>query len=1729
MSQTLKELIAKKRVLKTKLTKMKQKLSALELETSDYELFNENLKQLENEFKELFDSLYSVCKEDAIDDYIKEQEEVNDTIDDMAFDLNRKLSKNKTKDRSAELNLNSETNIKLPKINLPSFSGNLHEWLSFKDIFKASIHQNKNLSDAMKLQYLKSSLKGDAFRIVQSISIVDSNYELAWSLLEERYSNSREQVYAHLKRFMNMPVIQSESSSAILNLIDIASECMRSLETLEQKVEGFSTIMFAYILSQKLDINTKLWWERNLKKDSLPNLPELLEFLKDYARTLNASNVNIKRNPYKTSSMVSGITEKNVQKCNACNKENHNIYKCSKFLNFNVRDRVDLVKKQNLCFNCLRKNHSVRDCSSHSSCNKCNKKHHSLLCFEREKCLSSFPESRKGDNGSENTAPALNSKPLISNKSLNADALPFETNNQEHTFAGTANVLSNTKRVLLATAVVYIKGISGNFIPARCVIDSGSQSNFATYRLINSLQTRKEKIDVLVSCVTGASMSVKFKTTALICNNNGDYSRELDFLIVPKITHITPSNYVNLSDFKIFESVDLADPEFNKPGKIDLLLGAEVFFELLRFGQLKVPNSNLILQNSVFGFIVSGVYSDYQMQEELHCGLVNNVDLANEIKRFWEIEQVEEIGSIKSAEEIECNKHFIDTHKRDNSGRFVVQMPFKGDPSLLGDSKQIALNRLNSLWNRLDKDPKFAKLYCQFMREYENLGHMEQVFETEEPQTCYYLPHHGVYRPEKGTTKLRVVFNGSQLTSSGQSLNSIQLNGGVIQDELFSMVLRFRTYLYAFTADIKMMYRMINIDECQRDLQRIVWKNHKTDDVKTYRLCTVTYGTTSAPYLAMRCLKQLAIDGASQFPSASAVVQSNCYMDDILSGGSNLETVKILQKELIELFATCGMQLHKWSSNHPDLMTSVSNPEHYDFDQQSQTKVLGLQWKSTDDTFSFSLSCNQQHPVTKRNVLSTIARIFDPLGLLGPIITKAKVFLQRLWRLQIDWDKELPDKESHEWLEFVESLRKTVNNIRVDRYVLSENATKSAIFGFADASENAYGAVLYVVCTYVDSNKQSSSRLLCSKSRVSPIKTMTIPRLELCAAVLLAKLVNKVVSTINIEKDSIYLYSDSTIVLAWIKKCPSELKTFVASRVATIQRLTDINQWRHVPSQDNPADLVSRGLDPEKLLDNKFWFEGSSFLTQDKVSYAVDSEVGPTDNDSYLRELKCLTSSVQQEAKLSSAKPDPSFVDSLLKLSNNYDKILRIFCYILRFIQNLKRRKDRATGPLTLEELTQGEKVIIKTAQLPLYGNGKNTVIGNLYSLNPFIDENGILRVGGRLEKASLPFDHKFPIILPKKCKLSQIVFYTYHLKFMHVGPQALLNAVRTKFWPLGGRNLARKTVHLCVTCFKCKPILSAQIMSNLPSDRINESYAFNCTGLDLCGPFHVTYKNQRKGVLNKIYICVCICFVTRAIHLELLSDLTSDALIATLKRFFARRGKSSKIFTDNATNFVGANQQLKKWFSMIYFPNEELVSYLNSEHIDWHFIPPKSPHFGGLWESAVKSVKQHLKRVIGNLRLTYEEFETIVIQIEGILNSRPLTPLSNDDDCFEVLTPGHFLIGRSLAAIPEPQLIDTKDNRLSRWQRTTKIVQTIWKKWKTDYLNTLQQRSKWMVEKHNISVGAMVLIKEDYLPCCKWLLGRIIQVYKGTDGRVRVVKVRTQTGELKRAINKIAVLPIEN
>lgn len=1693
-----------KAAFKGKITRIETFLKDFkESDTSFFELSVklESVKEMKIKFVELQEQYFELPPKTDLKGTEDDLQEIDARLENVEVSLSfllNKITVNSNKDENVSSNENSNKNeisLKLPEIALPKFDGKYDSWNVFKNQFDNLISDNKQLTDSQKLFYLHSSLIGDA----KQIESKNDSFSSLFKALEDRYNNKRAIVESHINAIMNYEKIQYESYKDLRSFLDCINKNLRALKLLDYESDKLSEIMLVNIILRKIDKDTRKLFELSIETKEVPSLESVLSFIEKRSFVIENMNRNISvkpRNFASASKPKALIINRNENiKCILC-KEQHFLNKCTSFKSLDVQKRYEFVRNHKLCLNCLKKSHLVSQCKSNFNCLECNEKHNTLLCRKRniaqqhltDAAISiPIPSSQtEGRLGSDENALGLKKTFIDSREKSKTDSAEINS------FQSLTNVVNKKCNILLSTAIIYVEDSYGVRKQCRAILDNGSQINLITTDLANALGLKKEKIFAPVSGINGQVHTIKKKVLGTISNSNETFKKNLDFLVVNKITENTPSTKLDISEINL-PFLELADPEFFKPTKINILIGVEFFFEIIKAQTQKISDT-LLLKESVFGYLVAGSLPTEQVSH--YCFLTrNDENLEQAVERFWKLESVEVDDPIPSEELKYCDEHFKETHYRTEDGRYVVQMPFKEkilNESLFGDSKSLASVRLTQLWKRLERDPKMKLLYSEFMQEYEELNHMKETIEPDS-KAEYFLPHHGVYRPQSSSTKLRVVFNASAKTTNGKSLNDLLLKGGIIQEDIFSIMTRFRKHTYAFSADIEKMFRQILIHPDQTCMQKILWQKNIDDKVRVYNLQTVTYGTSCAPYLATRTLQQLALDEGGKFPLAAAAMD-DFYMDDCLSGSSDLQQAKTLRNELIQLLSRGGMTLHKWCSNHPDLQIGDKKIHPFEHSSEEKTvKTLGIQWNTSADSFYYKVCIDSSMVFTKRSVLSQIARIYDPLGLIGPVISKAKIFLQRLWLLKIAWHDTLPQPVALEWQKFV-SLLPSLENVKISRCVLTENPDEVIIHGFADASESAFGAVIYLQCVYNDGSLHSA--LLCSKSRVAPIKTMTIPRLELSACLLLAQLVQKCLKALKLNISNVLLWSDSTIALAWIESSPHLLKTFVSNRVVLIQQLSQTFQWQHVPSQDNPADLISRGLSPKDLLKN---------------------------------ELRALP-----DTNLNLITKD-NFIDTIVNLTNNFPKLIRIVSFIFRFTFNARNPNLKRVSSFTASELKESENYLIKEIQkqefspeIKCLSKGKMVPSNSkLKSLAPFLDNDDLIRVGGRLQNSSLGFDQKHPILLPANHKLTKLLIENIHEKTFHIGPQSLLYLVREKFWPINGRNICRQICHDCVICFKAKPTPAKQLMGNLPLERVTQNFVFNICGIDFCGPFLVKYKNQRKGIVNKVYVAIFICFTTRAIHLEVVTDLTTQSFLASLKRFFARRGKCQKLFTDNAKTFVGANKELKRLHNIVKYPDEILATYLSSEGIDWNFIPPRAPNFGGLWEAGVKSFKHHLKRVVGETRLTLEELLTIVVQIEGFLNSRPLCPMSCDPNDFQVLSPGHFLIGRPITSIPEPSLCDVLENRLSRWQKISKFTEKIWKLWHKDYLSNLQQRNKWHFEKDNVKEGSVVLIKEDNLPPSSWLMGRIQQLSYGADGKVRVCTIKTKTGILKRAITKLALLPM--
>ncbi|XP_075168995.1 uncharacterized protein LOC142241135 isoform X2 [Haematobia irritans] len=777
------------------------------------------------------------------------------------------------------------------------------------------------------------------------------------------------------------------------------------------------------------------------------------------------------------------------------------------------------------------------------------------------------------------------------------------------------------------------------------------------------------------------------------------------------------------------------------------------------------------------------------------------------LERFWNVEECSPSPTQGfTVEEEECEKMFKETTTRcPVSNKFIVRLPFKVNPSVLGSSFEISQRRFYSLENKLYRNPNLWSEYGSFIREYIQLQHMELAKPTENI-TYNYIPHHWVTKLDSSTTKLRVVFDASCRTNNGIALNEILRVGPTLQEDIFTILIRFRYHKFALVADIAKMYRQVLVDERDCQWQCILWRNSPSDPLETYKLKTLTYGTSSAPYLAVKCLQELATTHSQDYPIGSMVALRDFYVDNLMTGGNTIESTIQIKREVSALLQKGGFILRKFAASDERILADVpmvDREEIIKVDDTQFVKTLGLKWSPDEDVFSYSFN-DTQHTLkktTKRVILSNMAKLFDPLGLVSPIVVRCKMLLQIIWAQKLHWDETVPQDVLMEWNDVKYQLMLAAQ-LKIPRFVAFNNYTN--IHAFADASIKAYGACIYVVTREFGVTKSS---LLCAKSRVAPLKPITLPRLELCAAVLLVQLLNSVLHGFPSSPQSITCWSDSMITLCWIAGNPTRWNTFVSNRVTKIKEGSCGANWRHVPSDLNPADIVSRGATTTVLTNNRLWFHGPQFLLQDEGEWPSNVWLNPEEAMCEAKKTKTSLIVAKREDFISNHK-----------YVNNYGKLLRIMAYVSRFISSTRKQKILC-GPIVVSELNQSFKYIRQIMQTTYFAEEQQALFQNksisrrskLFQLSPFLHE-GLIRVGGRLSNSNLAFAAKHPIVLPCTHPFTHTIIRHLHRLHLHAGALTLHNIIRESLWVLNAKRTIRKVIHNCVICYRCRPITERQL-----------------------------------------------------------------------------------------------------------------------------------------------------------------------------------------------------------------------------------------------------------------------------------------------------------------------------
>ncbi|XP_043469426.1 uncharacterized protein LOC122503070 [Leptopilina heterotoma] len=647
-----------------------------------------------------------------------------------------------------------------------------------------------------------------------------------------------------------------------------------------------------------------------------------------------------------------------------------------------TQERYDFVKKAAICHNCFLQNHRTIDCRK-QPCQKCKK---DIIHFY-----------------------TLN--PKFKQKQI---ATP-----QSH-----VQQPKSPSHVILGTAVVEILDKNGQYHKCRALLDCCSQCNSITDKFATILGLRKKPVNFQLNGVENLQTKIKYSTSTTIKSCFSNIKREMSFLVFSEISSQMPSISIENKSFQIPSHVCLADPEFHMPAEIDILIGAEFYYELLGSGQIKVPGQTAILQETKLGWIIAGRYTNPNVSNsnpiQTSCNLIKFQDLPI----LWELEP-DDSSKIRSKEEEMCEAHYSQNVSRDEKG-YTVKLPFNGKENDLGNSRNSALYRFQALEKKFAKKPEFKKQYVECIESYFDEGHMEEIIDDENSEGGYYLPHHTVFKENSLSSNTRVVFDGSTETSTGLSLNDTLLVGPVIQDNLVSILTRFRSFKYVLTADIQQMYRQIRISPEDSLFQKILWRSDQSEPIKIFALNRVTFGTACAPFLAIRTLAQLASDESESYPEAARVLKNDFYVDDMLSGSQTFEDAMKLRDELIQLLSKGGFNLRKWASNDPNLikdLSSESSDSLQTLDHSEIVKTLGLHWDAKSDSILYTTKLSElKGPITRRSILAEIAKLFDPLGLVQPVIIIGKILIQELWKTKLAWDDPVSPEIQKAWLQYTNDL-----------------------------------------------------------------------------------------------------------------------------------------------------------------------------------------------------------------------------------------------------------------------------------------------------------------------------------------------------------------------------------------------------------------------------------------------------------------------------------------------------------------------------------------------------------------------------------------------------------------------------------------------------------------------------------------------------------------------------------
>ena len=1711
-----------------------------------FNIIKENIRNVDSMYAELGTSYVRVCQ-CVVDKQSKSMGELNEEYGKVQsayvswIEQAHRVKGAQCIPKVAEIP-EKKCELKIQPLELPVFKGEPRDYARFRREFIDTVERRFSDSQVRCLYLQNQCLKGPAKELVRGLN----TYTAVLDRLDKRYGQSSVIVGEVLRDLENLKVSGEGEQKSILKICKFLQSAWDDLEAVNSLNE-FCNVVTLNTLEGKLMAATQVKWatEKSKLEEALSSAQVMVK-LKEFLDKERQIAENVMAMQGKLEGLVHDGEPSGKEKGKGFHEpsgkeKGKGFQKFTGHVN-EVGDGQLKGKQVKGCYRCGRPGHMVRDCKVPRSikCHQCGEHGHMKFACQ------------KGEGKDE-----------IKDVSADDKKVRFKDNEGKATDNKVGLMIANTGNSSLDVRLP-VEVVCTEFGSCNTLWDSGSTLNLVSKHWVkkNNLVGKKCRLQFRVVDGTTHDVDSRLYTMSLKARDGTRLvvrAYELDSIASP----IIPMNVSRVASFLSGVGVEVQEEEIANPcGEVDLLLGGDC---LSVFPKSETVVRNLCVMASDFGvhkYFVAGSHDSLGaagMTERVHsvcfsksisisplddiCSeAVNTMDTNRKksmLLDFWSLEglgvkpppicsnckncrfcssEAQQL-TLKEAQELDVIRYNL-TYVAEKE-RWTTSYPFTRDPAVLRNNYYDALKALERRERKLMADKEIADLYDGQVKDFTSRGVLRKLNRNEIDAwtgPVRYVDHRHVIK-SGSTTPVRLVINSSFAHKGEPSLNSILMKGPKLLNCIFDILARWRMWPVAFVGDITKMYHNVSTGELEGHVRRLLWREYDTSrSPDVYVFQTVTFGDRPAGCIVMSALRRTAEMFRSVDEKAAEMIIRDSYMDDVVSGTLDKEEAIEAIENIQQIAGKGGFKFKKfttsWTLDEPDFEESV----------------LGIRWKVSDDTVSASMKVSNfpsefKGKWTKRQCWKYTSSFFDPLGFFVAITVRLKILMKNMFVGSLKykaWDTKLEEADQKKWDDVAADVER-LDQVWLKRSCIPCKMTAQGrcwLVGFCDASQDALCAVIY--CRYDNGCGDIGIYFFAAKTRVTPAKRETMPRLELCGALLLSRLMVKCRSCLTMSLVQEYFLSDSKIVLGQLANTDRLMNDFVGIRVLEIRANSAEGLWAYVPSENNVADLGSRGVDSRSLPD--CWFEGPSWLMDSVSSWPVE-----------VFQFSSINNGVFQ---VTEEKPviDASRFSRLGKLHR-----VTAVCFLF-----LGSKGNGKTQIRSAEERVKIPVEYIKKAESYwLRKVNENTVrlfhSGKLSSLRPSLvwsaegnyaqvvtsgRVGSFLKIGYDVEELPI-LDHSHPYV--------RLVLRDYHER-EHAGDDKVLWQVGSRFWIPQARKVIRGIRKSCIKCRIICRKLAGQIMAPLPNERVLPCPPWTNTGVDLFGPFECR-DHIKKRMKVKVWGVIFTCLVTRAVHLDVTSAYGTDAVLQALRRFISLRGCPRQMFSDHGSQLVGCSKEVKFFKELV---NWDLVEgWCTSEGISWKLFPPQGQHMNGCAESLIRITKKVLYQRLEGIVLTFEELLTVLYEVGNIINSRPLSLYTKPgDDPLDggPVTPNHLLLGRATSKIPEFRFENVSITRRVKFLQ--ELVRQFWMKWHVMVFPSLVPQYKWRVQERDVCEGDVVLLRDEAASPGDYKLGQVAGVKVSADGHVRSVTVRyvkssdngAVHGYVCRPVHKLVViLPVED